>query len=184
LGKNGVFQGFRPLSRPWAYCSFFQYPAMECRIRHTGRWPTTLFHHLEAACGQIERNKRPGPQKTPLFDICSKLMRHTPACSRAAQILARLGQTNGAATAAPSTSAKNNLCVHFTHTRAHTRVRYPRGIKRLFGQKRRFSRFSALEPTLGLLLVFSISRHGMQDPAHGGVANNPFSSFGSSLWLD
>ena len=124
------------------------------------------------------------PLETPLFDLFSKLVRHTPARPRAAHILARSGHTNGASTAAPSTGAKNNLCVHFTHTRTHTRVRYPRGLKRLFGQKRRFSRFSALEPTLGLLLVFSISRHGMQDPAHGGMANNPFSSFGSSLWPD
>ena len=93
--------------------------------------------------------------KNPSLDLFSKLVRHTPARPGAAHILARSGHTNGASTAAPLTSAKNNLCVHFTHTRTHTRVRYPRGVKRLFGQKRRFSRFSALEPTLGLLLVFS-----------------------------
>ena len=137
-------------------------------------------YYLVKACGQIEPKKCPEPQKTPLLDFFSRLVRHAPARPRVAHILARLPPHLGRMQKTTVVCTSHTCAL--THT--HSRVRCPRGIERLFRQKRRFSGLSALEPTLGLLLVFSTSRRGIKDPAFGKVANNPFLASGKSLWPD
>jgi hypothetical protein len=60
----------------------------------------------------------------------------------------------------------------YTHTHSHTHA-VAKGTER---PPRRFFEVLALEPTLGLLLVFSIARHGMKGPALRGWSKPPLLS--------
>ena len=87
--------------------------------------------------------------------------------SEGTQILARLGQTNRVATSTASKSARNKLFVHFKHTIAHTHAHthaVTKGDQASFSAGKAFCKVSALVPTLGFLLVFSISCRGIKGP--------------------
>ena len=92
----------------------------------------------------------PGTAKKPfvgLFEQAGEA--HTGTSEGSAHI--------GTPTATPWESAKDNCCVHFTHMRTHTHAlvrAMSKGDRASFSAKTAFSGLSALEPTLGLLLVF------------------------------
>ena len=108
-------------------------------------------------------------KKTFCWTFFSKLVEHTLARPRTGPF-ARAGQ--GRYRRILEKCKKQVLFTLDTHTHSHTRTHtYGTGCSQGGAERppRRFFEVSALEPTLGLiLLVFSIARHGMKGPALRG----------------
>ena len=79
-----------------------------------------------------------------------------------------------AATVAPLTNATSKCYLHCTLTNTHKHAHTHTVAKGAERPPRHFFEVSVLEPTLDLLLVFSIARHGMEGPALRGLSKTLF----------
>ena len=131
-----------------------------------GAIETPFFYHWVKACGQIQRKTWPERADSTKNPFLSRLVRLIPARGRARRYWHAWSRRTRSLP--PQLRKVQETSFVYTsntqsHTHAHTHA-VTKGDQASFSAGKAFCKVSALVPTLGLLLVFSISCRGIKGP--------------------